>query len=139
MSIDSSIADLLQGSSGKTATWKNVGDTVSVVIESIERRQERDFDTGTPLTWDDGNPRLQFVITGKAPVTGEPVTIYTKYAQEKVMLETLRKTGLPEVGGVLAFTWTGNAEPVGRKNPAKQWGCSYTPPSPIAMTAEDLF
>ncbi len=27
------------------------------------KRQKRDYDTGEPMTWDDGNPRQQFVVT----------------------------------------------------------------------------
>lgn len=56
--------DMLMGSGGgRSASLKDDGDAVDGVIQRIETRQRTDFDTGKPMTWEDGNPRMQLVVT----------------------------------------------------------------------------
>lgn len=140
MSIDQTIADELTRSGGPSAKWDKVGDVRRVVIAGVEKRQQTDFDTGEPLTWPNGDPKWQFVFSGTDPDTGEETRIFAKGYMLSAVKEALRAAGsAPEVGGTLAVKWTGNAEPVGRKAPAKQWAATYQAPAVIAMTAADLF
>jgi len=60
--IDSAALDLLEGG-GKSAKFETVGDTTKGQVVSAESRQQTDYTSGEPLTWDDGNPRMQLVIT----------------------------------------------------------------------------
>jgi hypothetical protein len=43
---------------GKAWSPDKVGEKLDGVITLIERRQQRSFDGGAPLTWDDGSPRM---------------------------------------------------------------------------------
>ena len=60
--IDSAALDLLEGG-GKSAKFETVGDTTKGQVVAAESRQQTDYTSGEPLTWDDGNPRMQLVIT----------------------------------------------------------------------------
>lgn len=141
MSIDQSIADELTRSGGPVAKWNEIGDVRRVVIESVEKRQVTDFDTGEPLTWPNGDPKYQFIFSGTDPDNGgEETRLFVKGFALAAVKEALRAANsAPEVGGTLAVKWTGLAEPVGRKSPAKTWAATYTKPAPISMTAADLF
>lgn len=50
------VGDIAGG--GKAWSADNVGDKIVGEITLIERRQQRSFDGGSPLTWDDGSPRM---------------------------------------------------------------------------------
>ena len=140
MTIDQSVVDELTRSGGPSAKWDKIGDVRRVVIDSVEKRQVTDFDTGEPLTWPNGDPKYQFVFGGVDPDTGDENRIFAKGYMLSAVKEALRAAGVaPEKGGTLAVKWIGNAEPVGRKAPAKQWSATYQPPAVIAMTAADLF
>ena len=54
------ISDLEGGSKSWLPT--TIGDKISGSIISIERRQQTDFQTRQPITWDDGSPRMQTVV-----------------------------------------------------------------------------
>ena len=56
MSEGLAIGDIAGG--GKAWSADKIGDKVTGEITLIERRQQRSFDGGTPLTWDDGSPRM---------------------------------------------------------------------------------
>ena len=43
---------------GKAWSPDKVGDKIEGTITLIERRQQRSFDGGVPLEWDDGSPRM---------------------------------------------------------------------------------
>lgn len=50
------------GGGGKAASFDKIGDRYEGRISLIEQRQQRSFDGGTPLTWDDGSPRMQLYV-----------------------------------------------------------------------------
>jgi len=58
MSLD--LNDLQGGSS----SWKpeDIGDKITGVITSVKRVQQTDFQTGEPLEWSNGDPRMQTVV-----------------------------------------------------------------------------
>jgi hypothetical protein len=45
------------------AKFESHGDKVIGKVTEKELRQQTDFDTGKPLTWNDGSPRMQLVVT----------------------------------------------------------------------------
>lgn len=55
--------DFLFGGSGKAFKWENMGDVCVGIIESCEVQQQTSMEDNTPLTWADGSPRMQLVIT----------------------------------------------------------------------------
>jgi hypothetical protein len=55
--------DFLFGGGGKAAKFEEVGDEVAGVITEVVVGQQTDMETGAPLTWSDGSPRKQLVVT----------------------------------------------------------------------------
>jgi hypothetical protein len=57
--------DLLSGKSVPSISFKDakVGDAYTGVITDLETAQVRNYETGDPEFWEDGNPKLQIVVT----------------------------------------------------------------------------
>jgi hypothetical protein len=55
--------DFLLGGGGKSAKFDQVGDTITGDIVSTEVRQQTDMKDGSPLVWENGDPRMQLVVT----------------------------------------------------------------------------
>lgn len=55
--------DDLLSSGSKSFKFDQPGDTVTGTVVSAQTRQATEFGTGKPLTWDDGRPQEQVVIT----------------------------------------------------------------------------
>jgi hypothetical protein len=53
----------LFGGGGKAAKFEQIGDTVEGIITHAEVSQQTSMETNEPLTWTDGSPRMQLVIT----------------------------------------------------------------------------
>ncbi|MBT2484832.1 MULTISPECIES: hypothetical protein [unclassified Microbacterium] len=60
--MNESLDDLLAGG-GKTAKFETVGTRWSGVVTKAEPRQATNFDTGKPDFWDDGQPKMQAVVS----------------------------------------------------------------------------
>ena len=50
------------GGGGKAASFDEVGDKYEGGIVLIEQRQQRAFSDGSPLTWDDGSPKMLLYV-----------------------------------------------------------------------------
>jgi len=59
----SDINDFLFGGGGKAAKFEDLGDQVSGRITDVQVTQQTSMEDNTPLTWADGSPRKQLVIT----------------------------------------------------------------------------
>jgi len=55
--------DFLFGGGGKAAKFENIGDTVEGTITDVKVAQQTSMEDNTPLTWADGSPRMQLIIT----------------------------------------------------------------------------
>jgi hypothetical protein len=57
--------DLLSGKSVPSISFKDakVGDSFTGTITDLETAQVRNYETGDPEFWEDGNPKLQIVVT----------------------------------------------------------------------------
>jgi hypothetical protein len=55
--------DFLFGGGGKAAKFDSIGDTVEGTITDAQITQQTDMETNQPLTWPDGSPRMQLVVT----------------------------------------------------------------------------
>ena len=57
--------DLLSGKSVPSISFKDakVGDAYTGIITDLETAQVRNYETGDPEFWEDGNPKLQIVVT----------------------------------------------------------------------------
>jgi len=140
---------LSQLESNPGAKWTDLGVSYKGRITGIEQRQQTDLD-GVPLTFPDGNPRLQWVITVEQS-DGEAVTFYAKGGNYKAdegkgeaMLAAIgtavREAGAAavDVGGELAVAFTGTAA-LGGGRTAKLFTAQYRPPAPASIPASDLF
>lgn len=100
--------------------------------------QSRDFETGEPATWPDGNPKMSVVI--QLDVQGETRSLWAPKpsAMFAALVEAQRHAGghPMQEGGTLHVKYTGTIPNV--KNPklngAKQYVCKYTPPASDPFT-----
>lgn len=100
--------------------------------------QSRDFETGNPATWPDGNPKMVAVTT--LEIEGQ---LYSLWAPKPSALfaaikEAQNTAGQQiAIGGTLEVTYT-HDEPNKtnpRLNPAKQYRVTYTPPDAFSEPA----
>lgn len=151
------IGDIAGG--GKAAQFDEIGDKVSGKITLIERRQQRAFEDGAPLSWDDGTPRMltyvelqtderadddddgiracwmkggNFEIAeGKGLSAEAALVAAAKEAKAKTIDE----------GGKLTVVFSGRGKPTVRGyQPSKLWVMRYeAPTSSIDVDDDDLF
>ena len=55
--------DFLTGGGSKSAKFDTVGDTITGRVVKTQVSQQTKMGDGTPLTWDNGDPRMQLVVT----------------------------------------------------------------------------
>ena len=136
--------DLLMGGGVKSATFPNgaYGHTVAgTITQPPTTSQQRDFDSGELLTWSDGNPKMQIVVTLQTdqrdpsdPDDNGMRVLYIKAssAMQRAVRDAVKASGAKglEVGGVLAVRYDRD-EPnsKGRGNPKKIYSAAYTPPA----------
>lgn len=139
--------ELLMGGGGKAAKFPDrmYGTTVGgIILGEPEKRQQTDFDTGKPLTWDDGNPRWQVVITLQTDER-DPSDVDDRgerkvYARGQMLMairDACKAANAPKgiaTGGRLTITYLRD-EPnsKGRGNDRKVYSASYMPPGNVAM------
>lgn len=141
MSNNISANQFLLGS-GKSASFKEIGRTVSgVITEEPEVVQQRDFDSGELAYWDKEHqePKLQLVITlatqerdSQDPHDdGERRLFVASSNMRKAIAAAVRAAGRNglAVGGVLSVTYTGDGVKTGKGNPPKEYAAQYVPPT----------
>lgn len=107
--------------------------------------QQKDFDTGDPLFWDDRTdlppekrePRMQLVLTGTVDeserLNAEDDLMrreYLKGEKQKAVGQAMRDAGAKaiEIGGKVWIKYTGDGTATGRKNPPKLYKSAYKAP-----------
>ena len=120
--------------------FDNEGDIRKIVITDVDKQQQLDFDTGEPLTWPNGQPRMQYVITGT--VDGDDARLFVKGYMIDALRDALRKAnvqpGQSLAGGTLTMKWSSTDEP---KRKGMQGARRYTAkfdPAPAAVATDDL-
>jgi hypothetical protein len=106
------------------------------IIEKPVTTQQRDFDSGQPKFYDDGNPMWQVVVAVQAqPATDEDDGVrafYIKSQMKKAVQDAVRRAGAErlEVGGTLQVRYERD-EPNsrGRGKDKKIYAARYTPPA----------
>jgi len=123
----------LMGGGGKSASFKSAGDTVSGIIAAMEERQQTDFDSGKPLEWDDGKPKMHLVIT---LLTEESVDedddgmrrLYVKGNLQRAIREAVLKSGSRTIkdGSSLTVKYIGDDVPARKgMSGAKKYAAIY--------------
>lgn len=127
-----------------SAKFEAIGKRVAgrVVRDAVEV-QQRDFESGDPLFWDDGNKRMQLVVTVDTGVIDPTIehddgerAIYVKGQMLAAVKAALKKTRSREIreGGFFAVTLV-REEPLPkgkRGNPKKIYEAEYEPPAESA-------
>jgi hypothetical protein len=133
--------DLRSGTKWWGGKGCGMGDQISGLVVSAGKEQQRDFDSGDLMEWDNGDPRMESVIVmetderdpeeedddGKRALHLRGGNYETAEgsgaAGEKALLEAIQKSGLRCAAGVtITAKITGMAKPTGRgRNPAKLW------------------
>jgi len=127
----------LMGAGGRSAKFEREGDTVVGYIQHTEVRQQTDIKDNRPLTWDDGSPRMQLVVTLETDDRDDDDDdgvrkLYVKGQMQKAVSDAVRKAGARglAIGGKLGVKYVSTAEPKQRGfNGAKQYTAKYEAPT----------
>lgn len=142
----SSELDRLLTGGTKSFKFANVGDTVQGEIVDISIRQATDFRTRAPLTWDDGNPKQQILITIAAGIIDPAVqddtgdrTVYIKaWGQNmKAFRLAVQKLGRkPVAGDFMRAVFVGETVNQAGMNPTKNIEYTFAPAQQQAQPAQ---
>lgn len=135
----------LLGAGGKSAKFDAVGVQVSgTIAQPPQVRQQTHMETGAPLTWDNGDPRMQLVVqlqtTERADADDDGIrNLYVKGSKDPsskslhaAVAGAVAGSGAKglEVGGTLSVTYVGDGVSKTRGfNPPKQYEATYVPPN----------
>lgn len=146
-------ADFLLGGGGKSATFETIGDAITGTVVSSEVKQQTDISTGTPQTWDNGDPKMQLVVRLQTTLREDEDddgirAIYVKGSKKAgsqslhdAVATAVRTLGAKtlEVGGTLTVTHTGTEPSKTRGfNARKLYSATYTAPDHAAATGDFL-
>lgn len=135
--------DYLMGGGVKSAKFDKPGAKVGgTIARKPELQQQRDFDSGKPLTWDDGSPRQQIKVVLATDERDDDDDngergLYLKGGLLKAVQAAVKAAGAKglEVGGKLAVKYTKDGERKGKLNPPKLYVAKYEAPDPLAAVA----
>lgn len=153
----SNVDDFLFGGGGKAAKFENIGDTVEGTITDAQVSQQTDMETQQPLTWTDGSPRMQLVITLQTNERSDDNDdglrrIFAKGGKYEVasgagsslkdaIADAVKKAGAKslDAGGTLKVGYTGEGKKTNRGFSApKLYRATYSPPVK-SVSAEELW
>ena len=116
-------------------------------IEAAQLSQQTDMD-GKPKTWDDGNPRMQVVVTLSTDERDSSLDdddgtrrVFIKGQMLTALKDALKKAGARnlDVGGTLAVKYVEDGQPTKAGfNAPKVYVCQYKAPAVSALDVEDL-
>ena len=129
-----SLEDILGGSAAPALSFKDakVGDSFTGIVTHAEVAQVRDYESGQPKFWDDGNPQLQVILTlatdyrdpAKPEDEGERKAYLPgqKLAALKAALKEINRTTVQK-GDVFTITYIGTKPASNKKyNDVKLYG-----------------
>ena len=141
------VNSVLMGGGVKSASFENFGDFVQGEIIRTEMRQQTKFGSGEPLTWDDGQPRMQIVAVLQTPDQDDEQDegvrgVYIKVPSQ--MLRAVREAvraeradGLEE-GGILSIKYVSDEKPSKKGfNPQKVYEANYRAPRRVQRLPDD--
>ena len=149
--------DFLFAGGARAAKFESIGDTVEGTITDADVTQQTDMETGTPLTWPDGNKKMQLVVTLQTDEKADPdddglrrlFAKGGKYEAEQgtgsslkdAIADAVRKAGCRELlqGGRLKVGHTGLGKRTNRGySPPKLFRATYEAPVK-SVAAADLW
>lgn len=91
--------------------FENVGDTVVGIIDKIDEVQEKDYDTGDPVTWPDGRPRMIYVLEVRDTTSGEVKALWARGNMITAIREASREVGHGPLGHLLKLKYHEDGKP----------------------------
>lgn len=135
---------LMGAESVPTASFLTKGTEHEGEILELAMRQQLDIDTRKPLFWDNGDPKMQLVITVQTDERDNEIEdddgrrrLYVKYKMRDAISDAVREADCVEdglqVGGWLRVKWVKSEKAQNRaKSGAKLYEAEYEPPDPSA-------
>lgn len=109
------------------------------IVRPPTTKQQTDFDSGKPLFWEDGSPRMQLLVQLKTPLrdASDPLddgtrTLYVKGSSlTNAVRAAVKSAGARSlaVGGQLFVTFTGLGPKEGKRQPPRLFSARYVPPA----------
>ncbi|QLE71095.1 hypothetical protein FGW37_05290 [Streptomyces rectiverticillatus] len=133
--------DFLMGGSGvQAARFERIGSAVTGYISGKPKVQQMtDFTTSEPLTWPNGEPKLQMIVTMATDQVDPAVEgddgmrrIYVKGQMKKAVADAVRQAGARglEEGGLLTVTYVRDGRKTNPKFKApKEYSATYQRPA----------
>lgn len=120
-----------------SCTWPEIGTRYTGTVVDFRVEQARDFDTGKPKFWDDGNPVKQLVVTiqtdERDPSKDDDDGLRALYCRGqllKAVREAVRPHGGIAQGGRIGVKFVSEGDrPKPHLNPPKQFKVEYAPPT----------
>lgn len=153
----SDVQDFLFGGGGKAAKFETIGDTIEGVITDVTVSQQTSMEDNTPLTWADGRPRMQLIVTLQTDAReGEDDDgvrkLYAKggkyeaasgtgTSMKDAVADAVKKAGASSLdsGGWLKVGYSGEGKKTNRGYSApKLYRATYKAPV-ASVAADDLF
>jgi hypothetical protein len=132
--------------STKAIKFATIGDTVTGEIMGAPFQQQRTkFGTNQPDFYDNGDPKMQILITLGTTLREDTEddgtrTLYvSSSAQKKAIGAAIRQADAADIetGGVLTVTFTGfDPQSKNPANPAKLYTASYAPPTAVEVSTQ---
>lgn len=151
--MSNEIDGFLLGGGGKSASFDNIGDSITGTILSAEVKDQTDIGTGKPLTWDNGEVKKQLVVKLQTSLADDGDddgvrAIYVKGSKKAgsrslhdAVASAVRQAGAKslEVGGTLTVTHDGTEPSATRGfSDRKLYSATYAAPNKAAQTGDFL-
>lgn len=136
---------LMGGEKVPSASFVRVGDSIEgIICEEPVIRQQTDAKTKVPMTWADGRPRNQLVVTLQTDENDPEIEdddgrrrVYLKYKSQEAVREAIKEADAPglRIGGWLFLEFVKQAKPTSSGlSGVKHYAAEYEPPEPGAGT-----
>ncbi len=136
---------LLMGGGGRSAKFEKEGDTVVGFVTRVDVRQRTEIGSGLPMTWPDGNPKMQLVVqlVLDSPEDDDDDGLRNLYVSipsqmQKVIADAVRSSGERGIGngGKLGIKFVRTEAPITRGfNGQKIYSAKYE--APVYVVPED--
>lgn len=155
MPDNNDVNDFLMGSGAKPFPFEAIGNRVRGVILEMKKRQQTDMQTGEPVFWNNGDPKMMLHVqlqtdlqdddddTGIRSVYlrgGNYVAVKGKGTSSlNAVKDAVRKSGSPiDIGGTLMLEYSGEGQAANKGfNPPKLYVAEYTPAS-VGVDIEEM-
>lgn len=128
--------DFLMGQGGRTASFPNIGDSVVGWIVATALKQQTAFQTNKPMFWEDGQPRMELIITLHTELQADDEDdglrrVYVRGEMLKSVRNAVSKAGARglQKDGKLGIKYVRDGEKKAGMNPPKLYTAKYEPPS----------